>query len=145
MSFRHAPRIAILVLLLTLASAVPAFAGTHYRARVFDLVNDARRNHGLTRVGQDGSVNWIARRHSKAMVNAGYLFHTANLQRKLSADNPTMWGEIIAMKGTVRSTVRAWLRSAPHRHIMLTAGFRRAGVGVIKARGMLWVTMIFYR
>ncbi len=108
-------------------------------------MNHFRRSHGLPAVRENRDVDRMARRHSVSMANEGVLYHTVDLQQKLRTKSPTMWGEIIAMKKTVRSTVRAWINSPPHRSIMLTGGYRRAGVGVVRARGVLWVTMIFYR
>jgi uncharacterized protein YkwD len=36
------------------------------------------------------------------------------------------------------------MRSAPHRANILNARYRRIGIGVVKARGLVWVTAIFY-
>ena len=36
------------------------------------------------------------------------------------------------------------MHSPEHRYNMLHASYRRAGVGVVSARGWLWVTVIFY-
>jgi len=37
-----------------------------------------------------------------------------------------------------------WMKSSVHRANNLDRGFRRAGVGVVKSGGRLWVTFIFY-
>jgi uncharacterized protein YkwD len=135
---------ATLVLLLTLSSIGVASAAGR-RARVFEMVNHFRRAHGLVAVHEVADVDLMARRHSRRMASAGTLFHTSDLQQRLSSKDATMWGEIIGQKKTVRATVHAWINSPPHRSIMLTSGYRRAGVGLVRARGFLWVTMIFYR
>jgi uncharacterized protein YkwD len=36
------------------------------------------------------------------------------------------------------------MHSAGHRANILKRGFRRVGVGAVKARGCMWVTVIFY-
>jgi uncharacterized protein YkwD len=36
------------------------------------------------------------------------------------------------------------MHSADHRANILRRAFRRVGVGVVKARGSVWVTVIFY-
>jgi uncharacterized protein YkwD len=37
-----------------------------------------------------------------------------------------------------------WMRSAGHRANILKRGYRRIGIGVVRARGLFWVTTIFY-
>jgi len=56
----------------------------------------------------------------------------------------TSWGENVCMAGTIRRTKVLWMHSPEHRYNMLHASYHRAGVGVVKARGWLWVTVIFY-
>lgn len=122
---------------------IPAQAAG-YRARVFKLVNEFRRSHGVAAVHDSYDVNQLAKRHSRAMADKNLLFHSYDLGSKLRTKDARMWGENIGAMWSVRSTVRAWINSSSHRKIMLTRGFRRAGVGVVVARGHFWITMIFY-
>lgn len=39
---------------------------------------------------------------------------------------------------------KMWMRSADHRFNMVRGSYGRAGIGVVRARGWLWVTVIFY-
>jgi uncharacterized protein YkwD len=60
------------------------------------------------------------------ILASGYVARLANI-RLLTAQN-IGWGT--GPNATPAGIVRAWMQSAPHRRIMLTASYRDAGVGV---------------
>jgi uncharacterized protein YkwD len=114
------------------------------RDKMLHLLNQTRRNHNLPTFRLNASLSHYAWRHSKAMAERGYLFHTADLYGVVRSYQPTMWGENVGEAGWLKLVRTLWMRSAPHRQNILKPGFRRIGIGVVKARGMLWVTTIFY-
>jgi len=48
------------------------------------------------------------------------------------------------MGPSVWRVFKAWVRSSEHRANMLNRRYRRTGIGVARAHGYLWITMIFY-
>jgi uncharacterized protein YkwD len=114
------------------------------RHKMLDLLNQTRRNHDLPIFRLNRSLSHYAWRHSKAMAERGYLFHTADLYGTVRSYHPSCWGENVGAGGTLRLLRTLWMRSATHRQNILKPGFRRIGIGVVKARGLLWVTTIFY-
>ena len=144
---RRSPRIslsiALVVILMTVAAAHSATAMTVREHRLLVLVNDYRARHGLPRLRADRDVTYSAHRHSLRMAQANTLFHTSDL-RSVVGSGATCGGENIAKARRVRSIFRLWAASAPHRANMLTTCYRRTGVGIVRARGYLWATIIFY-
>ena len=57
---------------------------------------------------------------------------------------PSTWGENVAAAGTLRRVRTLWMGSGGHRANVLNPRFRRVGIGVVRARGLMWVTAIFY-
>jgi uncharacterized protein YkwD len=140
----------VLVVLLAASilgmSAAPSDAGSmsrRKRDRVFHTVNQIRRHHDMARFRIDRGLSRFARRHSRQMARAGWLYHTSSLSSHLSA-RVSAWGENVGYAGTVRRVVRMFMRSAPHRANILNSRYRRVGIGCVKARGWWWVTMDFY-
>ena len=108
------------------------------------LINEARVRHGASRLRPDRRLRTAARRHSRDMVAHRYLSHDSRSGRSFVARIArTGWmrgrrrwkvGETIAWHrapATPRSIVRAWLRSAPHRHVLLDPRLRVVGIGIV--------------
>ena len=124
------------------------------RSALLCLVNRKRSAEGLPALRRDRKLERAAGRHARDMVRRDYFAHqrpggpdlTARLQR---ADwRGTHWGETIAYgcgrRGSPRATLRSWLNSPPHRQILLSATYRRGGLGLgtdapCGARGATWV------
>lgn len=106
-------------------------------------INKARADHGLRRLRFDQRLDRAARSHSRDMVANRYFSHTSRAGLS-SSDRiaKTGWmrgrrrwtvGENIAWRmgdPSPGAVVRAWLRSRPHRRILLTRTFRVIGIGV---------------
>jgi uncharacterized protein YkwD len=107
-------------------------------------LNNVRRSHGEHPLRLCKDVSRDARRHSRAMADRGYLFHTRNVPRLLSGRPWSAWGENVAKARTVGSTVRAWMRSPEHRVNILNARFKRVGVGIFSKGKWLWSTTDFW-
>ncbi len=114
------------------------------RDRMRTLLNQIRRNHGLPLFRLNGELSHFAYRHSKQMAERDRIFHTNNLYDGVRSYSPSTWGENVGMADFLKRVRTLWMRSPGHRANILKAGFRRIGIGVVKARGAVWVTAIFY-
>jgi uncharacterized protein YkwD len=107
------------------------------------LINRERARHGRAALGADGRLARAASRHAADMARRGYFSHvspggSSPLRRARAAGWHGGVGEAIAwgcgVRGTPRSTIRAWMASPPHRAIMLSPA-RAAGIGFRRAGG----------
>jgi len=145
MSHRKIPFILLIVVVLIAGAPTRVRADDlGRRDKMLHLLNQTRRNHGLPVFRLNASLSHSAWLHSKAMAGRGYLFHTSDLYGTVRAYHPSMWGENIGEAGWLKLVRTLWMRSAPHRANVLKPGYRRVGIGVVRAGGMLWVTTIFY-
>lgn len=145
MTRRKLPLVAVVVAVLVAGTS----SGVHAddvtrRDKMLHLLNQTRRNHGLPVFRLNVELSHYAWRHSKAMAERNKLFHTANLYDKVRAYHPSTWGENVGAAGTLWRVRKLWMRSGGHRDNILNPRFRRIGIGVVKARGLVWVTAIFY-
>ena len=119
--------------------AAPAASLYRPEQRLAPMINTARYRHGLPRLVERPRLRVSAERQSLRMANSRRLFHgslawTSGLH---------CWGQIVGKGPTVRAVFRAFMRSADHRANLLDHAFRRAGYGVVKVRGAVWVTVNF--
>jgi len=128
---------AVAVFVMLLFFAVPssqASAASPSTAMVQEI-NKARQAHGLAPVRRSGSLRRTASRYAGWMLKRDYFGH---LTRIRASRRFRRLGEIIAMhRGRrlgIRSTVRRWLHSPPHRAVILSSRFRYAGAGTRKGR-----------
>ncbi|MFB3738857.1 MAG: CAP domain-containing protein [Candidatus Velamenicoccus archaeovorus] len=133
---RRAVCLAVLLLLLlpTHAAALDAL-----EQRAVDLTNATRVRNGLHELVVGARLTRYAERHAHEMAEQRRLFHSA-----LRIPGYRSLGEIVGEGSTVRSVHRAFLRSPEHRRIMLGT-WRRIGVGVARAGGLVYVVEIFAR
>jgi uncharacterized protein YkwD len=111
-------------------------------------INAVRRAAGLAPIRATRKLRVAARRHSEDMVARRYFSHVspsgATVRDRvarvgyLRGARSTRVGENIGWgtgtAATPAQIVAAWMRSPPHRRIILTPGFRELGVGI--ARGV---------
>ena len=114
------------------------------RGRMLQLLNQARRSHGLPVFRLNRELSSFAWRHSKQMAAANQLFHTSNLYGAVRAWSPSTWGENVGAARWLRRVMGLWMGSGGHRDNILNPRFRRIGIGVVRARGLVWATTIFY-
>jgi uncharacterized protein YkwD len=152
------PLLAAVVLAATLAvpAAVPA-ARADVRAapaaqcrgsnaqRTLCRMNLVRRAHGLRALSGDQRLHRAAREKAADLVAHHYFAHVSPAGQTLRARvAATGWmagrqrwqiGENLAWgagrQSTPEALVRAWLHSPPHRRILLSAGFRNVGIGLV--------------
>ncbi len=116
------------------------------RERLFHLTNEARVEHERHRVALVDRLSRYAKRHSEAMADAGYLFHSDSsmLQRILAPYDWSIGGENVGVGGSVDSLQAAFMASPEHRDNILRSEFDHTAIGFVRQDGSLWVTVIFY-
>ena len=143
-------KIALVAALVTgLTSLAPSASASTLtpRARMYQATNNSRLNNDVRRVDIHRMMSKLARRHSIAMANRGYIFHTANPSAfYLQGVNWHTWGENVGVTGsTVASIQNAFMQSPGHRANILNQRFRRVALGTYRDDdGYLWVTVFFY-
>ena len=152
---RQSPRTALtrIALVATFLTAFTALAPSAHaatpRARMYQVTNGSRLNNGVNKVGIHYTMSKLAHRHSIAMANRGYIFHTSRSAIQgtyLKGINWSTWGENVGVTGgTVAGIEQAFMKSPDHRANILNRGFHRVALGTYRdAKGYLWVTVFFY-
>jgi len=137
--------VAVLALTLTIGEAhAGGFRPARARSKLITFVNHYRVHHGAPRLHMNRDVVRIAQRHSRRMASSRKLFHSSRMWTKLRTHHASCWGENVGMGPSVWRVFKGWVRSSAHRANMLNRRYRRTGIGVARARGYLWVTMIYY-
>lgn len=110
------------------------------------LINAERTARGMRQLRLDRRLSTAARRHSQDMAAQRYFAHDSRSGVRFSAriartgwmNGRSAWsvGENIGWgsgtQATPRSIVAAWMRSAGHRHNILSAKFRVIGIGIAR-------------
>ena len=135
----HAGRALALALAVVLVFAAPAASLYRPEQRLAPLINTARYRHDVPRLVERPRLRVAAERQSLQMAKRGRLFHGSLAW----TSGRRCWGQIVGTGPTIRAVFRAFMRSADHRANMLDRSFRRAGYGVVKIRGAVWVTVNF--
>ena len=113
----------------TLDSSVAA-----YESEVIRLVNEIRRQNGLSALTANWELSRIARYKSQDMVDNRYFSHT-------SPTYGTPFQMIRAFgQRTPQAVVDAWMNSSGHRANILNAAFTQIGVGYVSS-GHYWTQM----
>ena len=110
--------------------------------RLARKINRARSRADRVRLHLDPQLSQVARKHARAMSSKRSLFHDPQALRR----RVTRWrslGENVGAGSGAASIHRAFMRSAGHRYNILWRDFRHVGVGVKRAGGRLWVTVVF--
>jgi uncharacterized protein YkwD len=127
----------------------PAAAAAHGTApSILRAVNSARARHDLPALRTSGGLARAAASWSAAMARSGSMSHGAFASRISHYVRSRSYGENLAYavgRCGGRTVVRMWLASSPHRHIMLSRRFRRAGVGIARTGSVCFVTADFAR
>jgi uncharacterized protein YkwD len=131
---RSSLRVLFAVLAILVVPAVSEAGTISYQSgseqQVLALINQIRQQHRLARLTLSAPLRVAARAHSLDMLQNAYFDHGAD-----EADTSgAMSGETIAWGvgsyGTPSGLVGQWMRSAPHRALILTPGLRRVGIGI---------------
>jgi uncharacterized protein YkwD len=117
------------------------------RERMTELTNADRAEAGLDPLTLSLHVSRHARRHSRQMAEAGFIFHSTvgQLRRYIEGHKWSIIGENIGSGGSLVSLEEAFMASKPHRENILNPKFKHIGVGVIRDDDdVLWLTIIFW-
>jgi uncharacterized protein YkwD len=106
-------------------------------------INRARRSGNRGRLSLDPELSKVARRHTKEMVRHNTLYHTSSTALRRRVVRWNLLGENVGVGVTPTTLHKAFMRSPGHRANIMRSNFRHSGVGVRKARGRMWVTVIF--
>ena len=142
----HRPRAYLVlgILVALLVTDVATVLAADRRGRMLRSVNRVRVRHDEPRLHLNPNLSQDARRHSRRMARRGAIYHTGDLLSLVRRFRATSWGENVAMAGTIRRVRRLWMGSPSHRSNMLRHSYRRAGIGLVRMHGRLWVTVMFY-
>lgn len=145
---------AALTILLTLAAApAPAAArcagatvspaslsGGARQAAVVCEINRVRGRHGLVPVSANARLTRMAGGFARTMVARRFFSHvgpggaTLSARQRAAGYRGRAVGEVLAWGegryATPRTAVRSWLRSPPHRRVLLGRNYRDVGVGI---------------
>ncbi len=117
-------------------------------------INAVRVEHGLYVLTPNVVLRAVARGHSEAMAEGGFMAHespdgsmpadrirAAGIRFRLSGENVARSRRAL---GAIHGVVREWMESPGHRHNILTPDFRQTAVGVAFADdGTLYITQLF--
>jgi uncharacterized protein YkwD len=140
--------VALLVVGMLVASigAIASAGEVTRRERLLRLTNAVRVEHDRHRVALVNRLSHYAKRHSEAMAEAGYLFHSDSsvLQKVLAPYDWSIGGENVGAGESVDSLQAAFMASKAHRDNILRSSFDHTAIGMVRRGGSLWVTVIFY-
>ena len=117
-------------------------------ASIVRAMNSARARHHLPALHSSRALARAAAAHSGEMARSGSMYHGAFQARISRYVHSRAVGENLAYavgRCGGRMVVRMWLGSTPHRHVMLSRRYTRAGVGVRRAGRVCFVTADFAR
>jgi uncharacterized protein YkwD len=98
---------------------------------VVRAINYQRSRFGLRRLHRSAPLARAADLHTWDMLAHGYFAHGPFVQRVRRFARLRRLGETLAMstRCTAHHIVSMWMHSPPHRAVLLSAGFRRVGIG----------------
>jgi uncharacterized protein YkwD len=121
-------------------SAPGALSGPARQRAVVCEINRVRHRRGLAPVAVDARLTRMAGSFARAMVTRGFFSHvgpggaTLGARLRASGYRGHAAGEVLAWgqgrSASPRAAVRSWLRSPPHRRVLLGRRYRDVGVGV---------------
>ncbi|MFG3127707.1 CAP domain-containing protein [Streptomyces tendae] len=117
-------------------------------SRMVATVNRQRAKAGCSPVRLHKALGRAARQHSAAMARSGRLSHTgadgsspADRMRDAGYRVGSAGENLTAGSDRAEDAVAVWMRSSPHRRILLTCRYTHAGVGRAKGSGGPWWTL----
>ena len=124
--------------------------------KLFEAVNQRRKQAGMAPLAWSGSLATEARRHSFAMMEGGFFAHRdpvrGDLERRINESEAKMLWRRIAenlhqQRGAtdpISAAVEGWMKSAGHRKNILDASYTTSGIGIaIAGDGTYYATQIF--
>ena len=128
---------------------IPSVDGsvTAYENEVVRLVNDIRRQNGLSPLEANWELSRVARYKSQDMADNRYFSHTSptygtpfQMIQAFGLSFRTAGENIAYGQRTPQQVVDGWMNSSGHRANILNAAYRQIGVGYV-AGGNYWTQM----
>jgi hypothetical protein len=135
--------LAVVVAGVSMWAAPAGASGADSEWQFVERINELRADLGIVPLTQDAQLTAVARRWSVTMVDSNRLFHNMALPRWVNG-----WvklGENVGVGVSIDALVNAFEASPPHLEHLVDPAYTLVGVGVIEARGQLWVTEEFER
>ena len=151
----------ITTILLAILSVIPAMGRTlgGVENQVLLLINNERRNLGLSALAMDGSLRVMAESHSEDMLNRNFFSHRnpdgVSFQERIARSYSGPFSQAAENIWTgsgydssnsqrlARMIVDSWLSSPGHRANMLDPSLTHSGVGVATRGKEIRATQIF--
>lgn len=123
--------------------------------RVFDLINQERRQNGLNELNWDPQLARLARDYSQKMARENFFSHhdsegnsVESRARLMRIKNFSKIGENLFYSEGYRNppaiAVRGWMRSPGHRRNILDRGYQETGIGIAESPdGEIYITQVF--
>jgi hypothetical protein len=117
--------------------------------RIFEELNHARVDHGLTQLDWNDRAADAARAHAHLLAENGRLSHQflgeTMLAERLGATGArfTLAAENVARTEFIEDVHLALMGSSGHRANILSAGYNAVGIGVVEEKGRIYVTQDF--
>jgi uncharacterized YkwD family protein len=125
----------------------PATGISQAAARVIELTNAQRRQHGLPDLKADTQLSGVAQKKSVDMKQNNYFSHTSptygspfDMMRDFGVSYKTAGENIAQGQQTPELVVDAWMKSQGHRENILSAKYTHIGVGY-ESGGHHWTQM----
>lgn len=123
------------------------YSVTSYEQEVITLVNQIRKENGLSSLTYNWQLSRVARYKSQDMLDKKYFSHTSptygspfDMIKSFNISYRTA-GENIAMGYTTpQAVVNGWMNSQGHRENILNSSFTQIGVGYV-SNGHYWTQM----
>jgi len=124
-----------------IASASPASARPSDEGDLVARIRQTRAAKKIRTLSVRSALVRLAEKHSAEMAARGAIFHTASLAT--SVDGWSYLGENVAAGVSIDEIHQAFMRSPLHRSNILEPRYDVVGVGVVRAKGVVYVTEIF--
>lgn len=116
------------------------------RMQMVSLTNQDREKHDRDALRFQAQISRYAKDHSRAMARKGYIYHSTEeqLRNALDGHDWAIGGENVGVGGTLDSLEQAFMASKLHRENILRKTYDHMAVGIVRADGSLWITVVFY-
>lgn len=120
---------------------------TSFESEVVRLVNEIRRQNGLSPLKENWELSRVARYKSQDMLDRGYFAHNSptygtpfQMIHSFGLSFRTAGENIAKGYSTPQAVVNGWMNSSGHRANILNASYTQIGVGYV-AKGHYWTQM----
>lgn len=122
-----------------------------FEAEVIRLVNEIRKERGLSPLSYDWQLARVARYKSMDMQSLGYFSHTSptygspfDMMKSFGISYRSAGENIARGYSTPKSVVNGWMNSSGHRANILNSSYTHIGVGYVE-EGNYWTQMFITR